>query len=171
MYAKRPPLPVGEGTHFSRVEGGELVDVENEDWAGALVEFGAGTVGSLEASRVIVGPHVRMRFEVHGTRGALAWELERMNELERFQLAEDGADEGYMRVLAGAQHPGFAAFQPGAGVPMGYDDLRVLEAHNFLCSVRDGEQRAPGLDEMVACARVLAAIERSAETGAWEPAR
>ena len=129
------------------------------------------TVGSLEASRVIVGPHVRMRFEVHGTRGALAWELERMNELERFQLAEDGADEGYMRVLAGAQHPGFAAFQPGAGVPMGYDDLRVLEAHNFLGSVRDGEQRAPGLDEMVACARVLAAIERSAETGAWEPAR
>ena len=77
---------------------------------------------------MIVGPHVRMRFEVHGTRGALAWELERMNELERFQLADDGADEGYMRVLAGPQHPGFAAFQPGAGVPMGYDDLRVLEA-------------------------------------------
>ena len=171
MYAQRPPLPVGEGTHFSRVSGGELVAVENEDWAGALVEFGDGTVGSLEASRVIVGPHVGMRFEVHGTQGALAWELERMNELERFQLAEDGADEGYMRVVAGAQHPGFAAFQPGAGVPMGYDDLRVLEAHNFLCNVRDGEQRAPGLDEMVACGRVLAAIERSAETGAWEPAR
>jgi predicted dehydrogenase len=171
VYAQRPPLPVGEGTHFSRVTGGELVDVENEDWAAALVEFGDGTVGSLEASRVVVGPHVGLRFEVHGTQGALAWELERMNELERFQLAEDGADEGYMRVVAGAQHPGFAAFQPGAGVPMGYDDLRVLEAQSFLRNIRDGEQRAPGLEEMVACARVLAAIERSAETGAWEPAR
>jgi len=171
MIPRRPPLAVGAGTHFSRVETDELVDVENEDWAGAMVEFGGGAVGSLEASRVIVGPHVQMRFEVHGTKGALAWELERMNELERFQLAEDGEDEGYMRVVAGAQHPDFAAFQPGAGVPMGYDDLRVLEARNFLVSVRDGEQGAPGLDEMVATARVLDAIERSAESGAWEPAR
>jgi predicted dehydrogenase len=171
MIPQRPRLPIGEGTHFSRVDTAELVDVENEDWAAALIELGGGVVGSLEASRVIVGPHVRMRFEVHGTRGALAWELERMNELERFQLAEDGRDEGYMTVLAGAQHPGFAAFQPGAGVPMGYDDLRVLEASRFLAAVRDGEQRGPGLAEMVACAGVLDAIERSARSGDWEPAR
>jgi predicted dehydrogenase len=171
MFPQRPPLAVGEGTHFSRVETDDLVEVDNEDWAGALIELDGGTVGSLEASRVIVGPHVKMRFEVHGTRGALAWELERMNELERFQLAENGQDEGYMRVVAGAQHPDFAAFQPGAGVPMGYDDLRVLEARNFLTSVRDREQRQPGLDEMVVTARVLEAIERSAASGGWEPAR
>ena len=171
MIARRPRLPVGEGTHFSRVETGDLVDVENEDWAGALFEFGGGTVGSLEASRVIVGPRAQMRFEVHGTRGALTWELERMNELQRFQLTEDGLDEGYTTVLAGPEHPDFAAFQPGAGVPMGYDDLRVLEARNFLASVRDREQRAPGVEEMLACARVLEAIERSAESGAWEAAR
>ena len=168
---RRPAQPVGEGTHFTRVDGGELVEVENEDWASALIEFEQGTVGSLEASRVIVGPHVKMRFEVHGTTGALGWELERMNELERFQLSTNGEDEGYMRVVAGTNHPGFVNFQPGAGVPMGYDDLRVLEAANFLAAVRDGEQRQPGLDEMVATARVLAAIERSAESGAWEAAR
>ncbi|MEA2310594.1 MAG: hypothetical protein QOE28_562 [Solirubrobacteraceae bacterium] len=167
----RRPRQTGEGTHFSRVATDDLVDVENEDWAAAMIEVGGGAVGSLEASRVIVGPHVRMRFEVHGTTGALAWELERMNELERFQLASNGGDEGYMTVLAGTQHPGFAAFQPGAGVPMGYDDLRVLEASRFLAAVRDGEQRGPGLDEMVACASVLAAIERSAASGGWEDVR
>ena len=171
MIPRRPPLAAGTGTHFSRVETDELVDVDNEDWAAALVELGGGAVGSLEASRVIVGPHVAMRFEVHGTKGALAWELERMNELERFQLAENGDDEGYMRVVAGAQHPDFAAFQPGAGVPMGYDDLRVLEARTFVAAVARGEQDAPGLAEMVATARVLDAIERSARSGGWEPAR
>jgi len=171
LIPRRPRLPVGEGTHFSRVDTGEVVDVENEDWAGALIELDGGVYGSLEASRVIVGPHVRMRFEVHGTRGALAWELERMNELERFQLSENGRDEGYMTVVAGAQHPGFAAFQPGAGVPMGYDDLRVLEAANFLEAIRDGEQRGPGLEEMRATVRVLDAIERSGRSGEWEPAR
>jgi len=171
MIARRPRLPVGEGTHFSRVTTDDLVDVENEDWAAALIELDGGTVGSLEASRVIVGPHVRMRFEVHGTEGALAWELERMNELQRFERSDNGRDEGYMTVLAGAQHPGFAAFQPGAGIPMGYDDLRVLEAAGFLAAIRDGEQRGPGLDEMLASARVLDAIERSAASGSWEPAR
>ncbi len=171
MIPRRPRLPVGSGTHFSRVAGAELVDVENEDWAGALVELQSGVVGSIEASRVIVGPHVRMRFEVHGTAGALAWDLERMNELQRFELSENGRDEGYMTVLAGAQHPGFAAFQPGAGIPMGYDDLRVLEAAGFLAAVRDGEQHGPGLEEMRATARVLEAIERSAGSGSWEPAR
>jgi predicted dehydrogenase len=171
MIPRRPRLPVGEGTHFSRVATDDLADVENEDWAAALFELGDGTVGSLEASRVIVGPRVRMRFEVHGTRGALAWELERMNELERSQLPQDGADEGYTTVLAGPGHGAFAAFQPGAGVPMGYDDLRVIEAAELLASIRDGEQREPGVDEMLATARVLEAIERSSQTGAWEAAR
>ena len=69
----RRPRPAGEGTHFSRVQSDDLVDVDNEDWAAALCEFEGGTVGSLEASRVIVGPRVQMRFEVHGTRGALTW--------------------------------------------------------------------------------------------------
>jgi predicted dehydrogenase len=177
--SRRPRQPIGEGTHFSRVAIDDLVDVENEDWAAAQIELGersgdeaagrgSGTVGSIEASRVIVGPRVQLRIEVHGSRGALAWELERMNELERFQLRDDGGDEGYTTVVAGPQHPGFARFQPGAGVPMGYDDLRVLEAANLLAAIRDGEQRSPGLDEMVATAHVLEAIERSAESRAWE---
>jgi predicted dehydrogenase len=171
VHPRRPRQPMGEGTHFTRVETDDLVDVENEDWAAAQIELPGGTIGSLEASRVVVGPHVKLRVEVHGTRGALGWELERMNELERFQLRDDGGDEGYQRVVAGTAHPGFAHFQPGAGIPMGYDDLRVLEAANLLASIRDGEQRGPGLEEMVATAHVLEAIERSAETGAWETAR
>jgi predicted dehydrogenase len=171
LIPRRPRQPMGEGTHFSRIETDDLVDVDNEDWAGAQIEFTTGIVGSLEASRVVVGPRVGLRFEVHGTRGSLCWELERMNELQRYTLRDDGGDAGYTTVFAGPQHPGFAHFQPGAGVPMGYDDLRVLEAAKLLAAVRDGEQRRPGLEEMVATAHVLEAIERSQATGAWEPAR
>src|SRR5215218_10968761 len=39
LIRRRPRLPIGEGTHFSRVDTRELVDVENEDWAGALIEL------------------------------------------------------------------------------------------------------------------------------------
>jgi predicted dehydrogenase len=164
----RRPRQTAEGTHFSRVASDDLVEVENEDWAGALFDLPAGGVGSIEASRVAVGPRTGLRVDVHGTTGALSWNLERMNELRRFQLSDDGGDEGYATIQVGPQHPGFAAFQPGAGVPMGYDDLRVLEAAHFLAAVRDGEQREPGVEEMLATARVLATIERSAESGGWE---
>jgi predicted dehydrogenase len=101
-----------------------------------------------------------MRFDVHGSEGALGWEFERMNELER---------DGYARMVAGPAFPGF--LQPGTGIPMGYDDLRVLEAASFLRAVREGTPHAPGIEDMVATARVLDAIERSAASLQWEPAR
>src|SRR3954454_13598300 len=97
---RRPRQPMGEGTHFSRVQTDDLVDVENEDWAGAQVELASGTVGSIEASRVVVGPRVGLRIDVNGSRGALSWELERMNELQLYRLGDDG-DEGYTTIFAG----------------------------------------------------------------------
>ena len=72
---------------------------------------------------------------------------------------------------SGPQHPGFAEFQPGQGLPMGYDDLKVMEANTFLQSVADGVQRAPGLHDMLATAEVLDAVARSAKSGTWEDVR
>jgi hypothetical protein len=51
-----------------------------------------------------------------------------MNEFERFRLATNGEDEGCMRVVGGTAHLGVVNSQPGAGVPIGYDDLRAIEA-------------------------------------------
>src|SRR5262249_32645240 len=56
--------------------------VTNEDYVGALARFANGAQGTLEACRVINGAVCDMSFEVHGTRGALKWNLERMNELQ-----------------------------------------------------------------------------------------
>jgi hypothetical protein len=51
---------------------------------------------------------------------------------------------------------------------MSYDDLRVVEAALFLDSVVDGQQREPGVSEALAAAKVIAAMERSASSSAWE---
>ena len=73
VIPRRPKVALGEGTHFSVVENGaELGDVDNEDWAAALVEFERGVKGTVEVSRVIVGAEARYTFEVNGTRGAVA---------------------------------------------------------------------------------------------------
>jgi predicted dehydrogenase len=141
--------------------------VENEDWCAATVELESGLRGTLEVSRVMVGAYARYTFEINGTAGALRWDFERMNELERFTLDPAG-DDGLTRIHAGPAHPDFAAFQPGQGLPMGYDDLKVIEANTFLQSVADGQQRPPGVAEMLAAADTLDAISRSSASGAWE---
>jgi predicted dehydrogenase len=167
----RRPKPTGEGTHFSvAAEGAELGDVENEDWAAAIVEFASGVRGTIEVSRVIVGAEARYVFEVNGTEGAVAWNFERMNELELYGPLATG-DSGYARVLMGPEHPDFGRFQPGKGIPMGYDDLKVIEAHLFLESIADGVQREPGVREIDAAARAIDAMVRSADSGRWEDVR
>ena len=162
------PLPSAVGTHFDLVEGGELVPVENEDAVWALLRFEQGLTGTLDASRVAVGPQARYAFELNGSRGAVAWDFERMNELSVF-LPLDSGDAGYTRVVMGPQHEPFGRFQPGPGLPMSYDDLKVIEAAIFLQCVADGEQREPSVREALAAARVIAALERSAARGSWEP--
>jgi predicted dehydrogenase len=166
LIPERPKVQMGSGTHFSVVEGDvELGPVENEDWCAALVEFESGLKGTIELSRVMVGGDARYWFEVNGTRGALAWNFERMNELEHYR------DGGYARELMGPAHPDFARFQPGTGIPMGYDDLKVIEAYRFLQSIADGQQREPGVREIAATARVLDAVARSFTSGGWEDVR
>ena len=170
IVVPRRPLPVPGGTHFSVVDdGAELGDVENEDWVAALIEFERGVRGTVELSRVMVGADARYSFEVNGTEGSVAWNFERMNELELLATAASG-DRGVARILSGPDQPDFAAFQPGTGIPMGFEDLKVIEARLFLQSVADGEQRAPGVREIAAAARVLGAVDRSCRSGRWEDA-
>jgi predicted dehydrogenase len=166
LIPQRPKVEMGTGTHFSVVEGDvELGRVENEDWCAALVDFESGLKGTIELSRVVVGAESRYWFEINGTRGAIAWNFERMNELQV------NRGDGYARILMGPLHPDFARFQPGQGIPMGYDDMKVIEAYRFLQSVADGVQREPGVREMAATARVLDAVGRSFESGRWEEVR
>jgi predicted dehydrogenase len=171
LIPRRPKVPMGSGTHFSVVEdAAEYGVVENEDWAAALVEFESGLKGTIELSRAIVGAEARYSFEANGTRGSVAWDFERMNELQVYLPLETG-DAGAARVVIGPSHPDFARFQPGQGIAMGYDDLKVIEAYRFLQSIADGEQREPGVREILAAAQVLDAMERSFSSGAWEDVR
>ena len=164
---ERPEVPAGAGTGHFVVEGGEMGAVENEDYVSAQIRFENGARGTLETSRTCVGPHVRNSFEVNGTRGALSWNFQRLNELELYRTNGSG-ERGYRTVFAAPGMGDFAHFQPGAGIPMGYDDLKVTEAYKFLTSIAEDRQEEPGMREIVSAMRVVEAMDRSSDTGRWE---
>lgn len=160
----RPALP-------SSPQAGSRVPVENEDYAALLVRFddqatAHGAMGTLEASRIAVGPRSEYDFEIYGTEGSVRWNFERMNEL---QVARRSSERhaGYTRAFADDHFPDYARFQPSSGTSMGYDDLKVIEAAKFLAAVDGGPVTASTIRDAVASAKVLDAAETSAESGSW----
>lgn len=169
VHQERPELPMGSGTHFAVIEDGDMKAVENEDYAASLVTFGAGSpgaMGTLEASRVAVGPRARYELEVYGTDGSMSWDFERLNELQ-FAQGYRGEHLGYQRLLANPQFGDFARFQPGAGPGMGYDDLKTIEAAKFVEAVLGIASRNSTLIDAVSASRVLDGVLESATTGQW----
>jgi predicted dehydrogenase len=158
--------PTGATAGHARATGGELGPVENEDYVSSQLRLVSGARVVLEASRVAVGQQNNYGFEVHGTRGAVAWDFRRMGELN-VSTGDDYQDLPSRTVHVGPGDGEYAAFQPGAGIAMGYDDLKVIEAYHFLRSVADGRPYGATLADAVHSARALDAMAESAGSGAW----
>ncbi len=168
-FIRERPLATSSASHYGR---GRPEDprgaVTNEDYAGMLCEFASGARGTFEASRAIVGPESRMAFDVHGSAGALAWNLERLNELELY-LAEDEPHTGYRTVFGGERFPYHGHFVPGSANGIGFEDLIVIEDFEFCRSIAAGRPHRPGFEDALAWVSVQAALLRSVHTGSWEP--
>lgn len=152
-------------------DAGRMLPVENEDYANMLIRFddsafAAGTLGTLEASWIAVGPKAEYGIEIYGTNGSLKWDFERLNELE-LAIRRPGESLGYTRLFADSTFPEYSRFQPGSGTPMGYDDLKTIEAAKFLVAATGGEATGSNIHDALASAQVLSAAEESAETGLW----
>ncbi|WP_328563954.1 Gfo/Idh/MocA family oxidoreductase [Streptomyces coelicoflavus] len=158
--------PTAATAGHSRAAGGEPGPVENEDYVSCLLRFASGARGVLEACRVSVGEQNNYGFEVHGTTGAVYWDFRRLNELG-VSRGTAYQDQPVSTVYVGPGHGEFAAFQPGAANAMGYDDLKVVEAHRFLRSIEEGTPYGATLTDAVHSAAVLDAMTRSAERGTW----
>jgi predicted dehydrogenase len=147
--------------------GGGRGRVDVDDAALALVRFASGAIGSLEGTRFATGRKNANRFEINGARGSLAFDLERLNELEIYE--EQGASSGFRTVLAtDAAHPYVEAWWP-PGHLLGYEHSFVHTVADFVRALASGAPAAPSFADGLANQRVLAAIERSAASRRWEP--
>ena len=166
VFLPERPRPAGATAGHARARGGDLGPVENDDYVSCLLRLESGARVVLEASRVAVGEQNNYGFEVHGTTGALSWDFRRMGELG---ISRGGAyqDQPVCTVQVGPGAGQYAAFQPGAANAMSFDDLKVIEAQDFLRSIAEGRPVGADLQDAVRAAVTLDALADSAARRAW----
>ena len=100
------------------------------------MRFEDGAVGTIEASRFCQGRKNHFTWEINGSKGSLAFDLERLNEL---QYSEGNA--GFRTVLVSeADHPFWEHWWP-QGHMIGWEHSFVHELHHLLTAIRDDARR------------------------------
>jgi predicted dehydrogenase len=133
----------------------------------ALAAFQNGSIGSFEATRFAVGCRNQNRFEIHGSRGMLRFDLERLNHLEFFDATAPPAEQGLRDVLVtGPGHPWASQFwRPGHII--GYEHTFIAALADFLFALARGERFHPDFQDALRVQRVLHAVECSARARQW----
>lgn len=149
------PLPDGRGTGI----------VENEDTATALVRFANGAQGSIATSRSAWGRKNRLAWEVHGTKGMICFDQERMNELQLYTNEGPKATQGFRTILTGPEHAPYGQFCPAPGHQLGFNDLKIIEAARFADAIYGGTDAYPDFKAALEFEKVIHAIASSANAG------
>ena len=141
-----------------------------DDAIEAAVEFENGAVGTVEATRLALGRRNALQWEINGSKGSLAFDMERLNELQVFRADGDRA-RGFKTVLVSeADHPFWEHWWPPGHI-IGWGETFVHELHHVLKAIADDGDIAPygaTFEDGYRAAEVCDAIVRSGQTGARE---
>ena len=160
-YLNGEPTSVHGFTH-TFVDGRQV-----DDAAEAAVTFENGSVGTLESTRFAHGRRNAFQWEINGTKGSLAFDLERMNELQVFRADADRA-RGFKTVLVSERdHPFWEHWWPPGHI-IGWGDTFVHELHHMLDAIANDKDVAPHgatFEDGYRAAEICDAIVRSGQTG------
>lgn len=149
----------------------EMVQVEVDDWCLLRARMESGAVGTLEASRFATGYGDGLGFEIHGDKGALAFDLMQPNYLRFYDNSAPGGpiggEKGFTYIACAHHYPPPAApLAPGA--TLGWFRIHIACLHAFLQAIVDGREPSPGLRDGAATQAVLEAALQSDRQGGRE---
>jgi predicted dehydrogenase len=156
----------GAGAATAGAKGRSTVD----DAVMFLARLSGGAIASFEATRLATGYHNANRFEIHGERGALRFNFERMNELHFYNLDGDAAVQGWTTIdvtRGGDGHPYAEAWWPDSH-GLGYEHTFINQAADVLTAIGGGEPAfaLPDFADALKTQRVLHAAIASARNRA-----
>ena len=164
---KRPKLAETTGGLSARASD-EQAEVTVDDSAIALVKFRNGAVGTIEATRFAAGNRNGNRFEINGEKGAIRFNVERLNELEYFNREDPEGLQGWRTInVTDGIHPYMSGWWP-AGHIIGWGETFVHQVVNLMNAIARDEMPSPNFEDGLKCQYVLEAVEKSDASGRWE---
>jgi len=164
-FIKERPLPGAGAATFSAGSGEatEMGKVELEDAISMIVEFENGALGSFDATTFAIGRQNYNYFEIYGSKGAVTWNLERMNELQYYSAEDGEGEKGFRTILAtDPSHPYMSHWWPPAH-NIGYEHEFHHAVYDFLVGIDSGEGIKPDFYDGYLLTKVLEAGIESAE--------
>jgi predicted dehydrogenase len=141
-----------------------------DDAIEAAVEFESGAVGTIESTRLALGRRNAFQWEINGQQGSLAFDMERLNELQVFR-ADGDRTRGWKTVLVSeADHPFWEHWWPPGHI-IGWGETFVHELHHLLRTIAEDGDVAPHgatFEDGYRAAEICDAIVRSSESGRRE---
>ncbi len=95
---ERPLEEASAGGGLLASGGAETGEVTVDDAAAFLARFEGGAIGTFEATRFAAGRRNKNSFEINGSKGSIAFNLERMNELEVYLGDDDKGLQGFRTI-------------------------------------------------------------------------
>jgi predicted dehydrogenase len=141
------------------------VDVDDEMLT--MLKFANGAIGSIEATRNAYGRNNFLTFEIHGTKGSLAFNYERRDELEVMFADDVGDARGFRTVYTGPAHPYGSGLWPIPALGIGYGETKIVECYDLCTAIVTGKQPSPNFEDGYRIAHIADAILASGESGQW----
>jgi predicted dehydrogenase len=167
IIAERPMQADGRDALGTTRTGGELGAVDVDDEMVTMLRFASGAIGSLEATRNGFGRNNFITLEIHGTKGSIAFNYERRDELQVF-FADDPADRrGFRTVYTGPAHPYGDGLWPIPALGIGYSETKIVEAYDLCKAIVEGTPASPNFEDGYRIALVADAIIESSTLERW----
>ena len=162
---KRPLLQAGVGLSGKGTK--SVGEVTVDDAMLFLAKFKNGVIGTFEATRFAGGRRNRNQLEINGSKGSIAFQFERMNELQYFSLTEPQYVQGFKTILATeGVHPYVGAYWPPGHI-IGYEHTFINAASDFVNSVSQNKKIEPNFEDGLKCHQVMDAVLLSAKEKCW----
>jgi predicted dehydrogenase len=145
IFVKERPYANGQG----------MGKVTADDATNFLAKFHNDALGNFLCTRFGTGRKNFLRLEIFGSEGSLAWNLERLNELDYYSRNDDSLEQGYRNIsVTEGGHPYLDKWWPPGHI-IGWEHTFIHEIGDMMQAVVDKKPVYPdfndGLKREVSC--------------------